>query len=122
VLVGHVTGTVYGVAGPTSLEDVTTSASTGPVAILHPSAGAGYVLVGQDGGAFVLGSGAHFAGSLLGKEVTVDYVVGIALTADDNGYYMASANGAVYSFGDAPSLHAPPGVLTDLPIVPIAGT
>jgi hypothetical protein len=91
-------------------------------AILPSSTGSGYVLVGQDGGAFVLGSGARFVGSLPGKGVAVHDIVGIALTAHGNGYYMAGANGAVYSFGDAPSLRAPTGLATNLPVTAIAGT
>jgi hypothetical protein len=87
-----------------------------------PSAAGGYVLVGTDGGAFVFGPGAYFEGSLPGKGVSVKDIVGIALTTDDNGYYMAGANGAVYDFGDAVSLPAPSGLADKLPIVAIAGT
>jgi hypothetical protein len=80
------------------------------------------VLVGTDGGAFVFGTGAQFQGSLPGKGVNVDDIVGIALTGDDNGYYMAGADGSVYTFGDAVSLPAPSGIASNSPIVAIAGT
>jgi hypothetical protein len=62
------------------------------------------MLVGSDGGAFSFGTGAPYNGSLPGRGVKVDDIVGIALTTDDGGYWMAGSNGVVYPFGDARSL------------------
>ena len=62
-------------------------------AILPASAGTGYVLVGRDGGAFVFGKGVDYHGSLPGEGVTASDIVGIALTPDNGGYFMAASNG-----------------------------
>jgi hypothetical protein len=79
------------------------------------------VLVGADGGAFIFGTGVHFYGSLPGRNVNVNNVVGIALTPDDGGYYMAGSDGELYGFGDA---HAGTQqvVTSNLPVAAIAGT
>ncbi len=63
----------------------------------------------------------RFYGSLPGKHVKVCDIVGIALTPDDGGYYMAGADGKVYGFGDA---HAggTAVVASNLPVAAIAGT
>ncbi len=74
------------------------------VGILPTGNGTGYVLVGNDGGAFVFGTGAGYHGSLPGQGVHVSDVVGIELTPDQGGYWMAEARGAVHAFGDAPNI------------------
>jgi hypothetical protein len=89
-------------------------------AILPSSAGTGYVLVGADGGAFVFGHGVRFYGSLPGRGIRVNDIVGLALTPDDGGYFMAASNGTVYGFGDAAPGPTPEGI--ELPVVAIAGT
>jgi len=53
--------------------------------------------------------------------VTVNNIVGIALTPDDGGYYMAGAEGMVYGFGDA-HMGAEQVVTSNLPVAAIAGT
>jgi hypothetical protein len=90
-------------------------------AILPSSSGTGYVLVGSDGGAFLFGSGVSFHGSLPGKGAHVSDIVGLALTADDGGYFMAGANGSVFGFGNAKVQPAPAGLAAHLPVVAIAG-
>ncbi len=84
--------------------------------------GSGYVLVGSDGGAFVFGAGVKFMGSLPGRDIKVGDIVGIALTPNNGGYFMAGANGAVYGFGNATAAPAPDGLDDHLPVVAIAGT
>ena len=78
--------------------------------------------MGADGGAFVFGSGVRFYGSLPGEGVRVSNVVGIALTPDDGGYYMAGADGHVYGFGNAQAGSMPAGLSANLPVAAIAGT
>ena len=57
----------------------------------HPASSTrrGYILVGADGDAFNFGTGAKFHGSLPGEGVKVSDIVGIALTPDNGGYYVA---------------------------------
>jgi hypothetical protein len=81
----------------------------------------GYMLVGAGGGVFTFGPGAHFYGSLPAAHVRVSDIVGAALTPDGRGYLLAGANGAVYGFGDAVVRPVPPGLLSRLPVVGIAG-
>ncbi|HTT89385.1 MAG TPA: Ig-like domain repeat protein [Acidimicrobiales bacterium] len=83
------------------------------------STGRGYVLVGADGGAFVFGSGVKFMGSLPGEGIRVKDIIGLALTPDGSGYYMAASNGSVFGFGTARSSPAPSGL--SLPVVAISG-
>ena len=52
----------------------------------------------------------RFHGSLPGEGVRVADIVGIALTPDDGGYYMAGSDGRVYGFGDAQAGREPAGV------------
>jgi hypothetical protein len=91
-------------------------------AILPSSTGRGYILVGGDGGAFNFGTGARFHGSLPGEGVKVADIVGIALTPDDGGCYMAGADGRVYGFGYAQAGGLPAGLSANLPVAAIAGT
>lgn len=63
----------------------------------------GYRLVGADGGVFDFG-GDRFYGSLPGRDVKVDDIVGIAATPNNGGYWLVGADGRVYAFGDAPDL------------------
>jgi hypothetical protein len=67
----------------------------------------------------VFGHGTPFHGSLPGEGYEITDVVGIALTGDGNGYWIAARNGFVHGFGDAGALalSGPPA----LPVVAIAG-
>ena len=53
--------------------------------------------------------------------IRVDSIVGIALTPDDGGYYMAGADRHVYGFGNAKVQPSPPGLSSHLPVAAIAG-
>jgi hypothetical protein len=90
--------------------------------ILPAATGKGHVLVGANGGVYVFGSGVSFHGSLPSERVRVDNIVGIALTPDNGGYYLAASDGRVYGFGDAQAAPAPAGLPANLPVVAIAGT
>jgi hypothetical protein len=48
--------------------------------------------------------------------------VGIALTPDDGGYWMAGTDGHVYGFGDAHVWGEPGALASNLPVAAIAGT
>ena len=78
------------------------------------------MLVGADGGAFSFGTGAPFEGSLPGEHKVVHDIVGIALTPDDGGYWMAGSNGAVYPFGDAAPFQLPSTIEKSLPVTAIS--
>ena len=57
-------------------------------------------MVARDGGIFSFGD-APFYGSVPGKGLHVDDVVGMAPTPSGNGYWIARSGGEIYSFGDA---------------------
>jgi hypothetical protein len=57
------------------------------------------LMVASDGGMFTFGD-SHFYGSTAGMRLSTA-VVGVASTASGKGYWIASAGGAVYRFGDA---------------------
>jgi hypothetical protein len=48
--------------------------------------------------------------------------VGLALTPDDGGYWMAGSDGRVYGFGNAKVQPPPSGLQSNLPVAAIAGT
>jgi hypothetical protein len=77
----------------------------------------GYDLAGSDGGAFAIGL--PFKGSLGGIHLDSP-VVGIATTPDGNGYWLASADGGVFSFGNAHFYGTLAGLELNAPIVGIA--
>ena len=56
-----------------------------------------------DGGVFSFGDAtSHFYGSLGGSHLNAP-IVGMAPTADGDGYWLVAADGGVFSFGDATS-------------------
>ena len=70
--------------------------------------GAGYWLVGADGGIFNFGDAGFYGNTyslglsgLGGSHPLVSQVVGIVPTANGGGYWMATQAGFIYSFGDA---------------------
>ena len=79
----------------------------------------GYFLVGKDGGVFAFGT-VPFLGSLPGKGISVDNIIGIASTPSGNGYWLVSATGTVYGFGAAQTLGTAKG--SSSPVSAIAGT
>ncbi len=61
--------------------------------------GAGYWLVGSDGGVFAFGD-ATFHGSLGATHLNAP-IVGVAPTPDGAGYWLVGSDGGVFAFGDA---------------------
>ena len=61
--------------------------------------GAGYWLVGNDGGVFGYGD-AHFFGSAGSLHLNAP-IVGMAATPDGGGYWLVAADGGIFSYGDA---------------------
>jgi hypothetical protein len=70
-----------------------------PVACRVPASPVGYRFVAGDGGIFDFGE-QSYCGSL-GATWLAAGVVGMAVTPDGGGYWLATADGAVYAFGDA---------------------
>jgi hypothetical protein len=59
---------------------------------------------------------------LPGEGIKVSNIVGLALSPDNGGYYMAGAGGHVYGFGDASASGKPAGLGSNLPVAAIAET
>jgi hypothetical protein len=71
--------------------------------------GAGAWLAGSKGAVYGLG-GAMSLGSLPGLGISVNDVVGMSPTADDQGYVLAGADGGAFTFGDASFEGSLPGL------------
>ena len=69
------------------------------VAMAITPSGAGYWLVGADGGVFSYGD-ARFFGSM-GAATLNQPITGMAATADGLGYWIVAADGGIFAFGDA---------------------
>jgi hypothetical protein len=82
--------------------------------------GAGYWLVGADGGVFSFGD-ATFHGSLGNVDLNQP-IVGMASTPDGAGYWLVGADGGVFSFGDAIFHGSLGNVDLNQPIVGMAST
>jgi hypothetical protein len=95
---------VHSITGSTDVEDFAVRVT-------------GYDLAGSDGGAFAIGL--PFKGSLGGIHLDSP-IVGIATTPDGNGYWLASADGGVFSFGNAHFYGTLAGLELNAPIVGIA--
>jgi L,D-transpeptidase catalytic domain len=82
--------------------------------------GAGYWLLGRDGGIFTFGN-ARFYGSTGAMHLNQP-VVGIAPTPDGHGYWLVAADGGVFTFGNA-RFHGSTGAMhLNQPIVGMAPT
>jgi len=120
-----VTGDYYGIylmsgAASSTVTGNTVSVSTGGVPIyIAPAPGAGYSLLGSDGGIFTYGQ-ARFWGST-GAHHLNQPIVAMAMTPDDGGYWLVARDGGVFSFGDANFYGSASGKATS-PIVGIAAT
>ena len=78
-----------------------------PIVGMVPSAnGAGYFMVGSDGGVFAFGD-ARFAGSCPGIGGCAGRAISVVPDASGEGYWLVTESGHVYAFGDAPYLGAP---------------
>ena len=77
--------------------------------------GAGYWLVGRDGGIFAFGDAA-FHGST-GAIRLNQPVVGMAPTPSGRGYWLVAADGGIFAFGDARFLGSAGGLRLAQPVV-----
>lgn len=77
--------------------------------MVSTSSGKGYWQVATDGGVFAFGD-AQFYGSLPGRGVKVDNIIGIARTPTDKGYWLVGRDGGVFAFGDAVFAGSLPGL------------
>jgi hypothetical protein len=81
-----------------------------PKAKPDPKSGAGYYVLGSDGGIFSFGT-APFLGSVpglnLGSKVTA---LRLSATRSGLGYHILGADGGIFTFGDAPFLGSVPGL------------
>ncbi len=82
--------------------------------------GAGYWMVGSDGGVFSSGDAGFFgsAGSIHLNQP----IVGMAATPDGNGYWFVAADGGIFSYGDAQFYGSTGSIHLNQPIVGMAAT
>src|ERR1700689_3898174 len=90
---------VRGFGGAHSLGAPATALNAPLVGIASDARGAGYWLLGQDGGIFNYGT-ARFYGSTGAMHLNQP-VVGIAATPSGRGYWLVAADGGIFTFGDA---------------------
>jgi hypothetical protein len=129
-----------GCSNPFSLPTIPPLAAPVVAMTTVPSYASGYWMTASDGGVFSIGfmktttsvvtvSGTvipgyralPFFGSAAGLHLRAP-VVGIAGTPDAGGYWLAAADGGVFTFGDAPFHGSLAGSHLDAPIVGIADT
>ncbi len=92
-----------------------------PIVGIAPAGnGAGYWIVGSDGGVFSFGA-APFLGSLGGSRLQAP-ILAIEPTPSGNGYWLIAADGGVFSFGDASFYGSTAGLDLPKPIVAAAST
>ena len=107
-------GDAHGYGAPTAvLSSVVTGMAPTPD-------GAGYWLVGTDGGVFAYGD-ATFEGSL-GALALNGPIVGMAPTPSGQGYWLVALDGGVFAFGDAGFYGSMGGTRLNQPIVAMAAT
>jgi peptidoglycan/xylan/chitin deacetylase (PgdA/CDA1 family) len=82
--------------------------------------GAGYWLVGTDGGIFAFGD-AQFYGSTGGQRLNRP-VVGMASTPGGHGYWLVASDGGIFAFGDAQFYGSTGGMTLNRPVVGMAPT
>ena len=91
--------------------------------IFKPSLQSGYYLFGRSGQLLGFGNAGYLA--YLGSPYTRAFptsVIGMVTTPDDGGYFMASTDGGIFSFGDAQFYGSMGGKHLNEPIVGIAAT
>ncbi len=92
-----------------------------PIVGLAPTTdGAGYWMVGSDGGVFASGD-AGFYGST-GSLTLNEPVVGMAATPDGKGYWFVASDGGIFAYGDAAFYGSMGGTPLNQPIVGMAAT
>ena len=100
--------------------DLAGSPPAAPIVGLVPTpSGAGYWLVGRDGGVFTFGDARYF-GSTGGLRLAAP-IVGMTAMPDGSGYWLAGADGGVFAFGGAPFLGSMAGQRLSAPIARING-
>jgi hypothetical protein len=86
------------------------SYGTNPKAKPSAAAGAGYYVLGSDGGIFSFGQ-APFLGSVPGLGLPTKVTgLRLAVTRTGLGYHILGADGGIFTFGDAPFLGSVPGL------------
>ena len=96
------------------------SYGTNPPATRSAQAGAGYWLLGSDGGVFGFGS-AQFHGST-GDIKLNQPIVGMAATPTGGGYWLVAKDGGIFAFGDAAFYGSTGALKLNRPIVAMAAT
>jgi N-acetylmuramoyl-L-alanine amidase-like protein len=79
----------------------------GAQALASTPSGAGYYVVGSDGGVFAYGDAQYFGS--MGGQTLAQPVVGIEVTPSGRGYWLIAQDGGIFAFGDAPFYGAPVG-------------
>jgi len=85
------------------------------VAMAITPSGAGYWLVGADGGVFAYGDAGYYGS--MGAQLLNQPITGMAATADGLGYWMVAADGGIFAFGDAAFHGSMGGIPLNQPIV-----
>jgi hypothetical protein len=88
------------------------------IAMATTPSGAGYWMVGADGGIFSFGDAGFFGST--GSFHLNSPIVGMAATADGKGYWLVAADGGIFSFGDAKFHGSMGGKPLNKPIVGMA--
>ena len=120
-----ISGNFFGVylaalASSAAVSGNTISVTTNGVPVfLAPAPGAGYWLVGADGGVFTFG--VRFAGSTGSLKLNAP-IVGMAATPDRAGYWLVAKDGGVFAFGSATFYGSEGGTKLNAPIVGMAAT
>jgi hypothetical protein len=102
-------GRVYAFGDATKVRNSVTRPATGIVAAPH----GGFWLFSASGNVS-RNAGAAWFGSVAGLRVRHPSIVGMASTADGRGYWLVSAAGRVYSFGDAARLSVRNGAIAGI--------
>jgi hypothetical protein len=92
-----------------------TSADGGAGGSGGSASGAGYALLGEDGGIFTFGS-ARFYGSTGDRHLNQP-VVGMAWTPTGSGYWIVARDGGIFTFGDANFYGSTGGMRLNAPIL-----
>ena len=96
------------------------SYGTNPPSTPDAKAGAGYWVLGSDGGVFAFGT-ARFHGST-GAAKLNQPIVAMAATPTGGGYWLVARDGGVFAFGDASFHGSTGGIPLNRPIVGMAAT
>jgi N-acetylmuramoyl-L-alanine amidase len=100
--------------------NVVAGANAPIVGVTATQDGAGYWLVGSDGGVFSYGD-AHFWGSTGSLRLNAP-IVGMAATPDGGGYWLVAADGGIFNYGNAGFFGSAGSLHLNAPIVGMAPT